>query len=204
MKWLRKNSQITEIPSWKSGYFDCEKGEGGWNKLTEDKLDYIIEESRLFLQAVWESKDRLVQKTSFLIAIICGLIGFIFTQTILQYDSFAQKSLLVKTLLALYFILLMIAFRVLIKYQLPSLDNPTGTSPKNLLCKEVIEFDFKDIAVKQLQLYQNSISSQILRNDQIAKEIHLCFKLVIWYPAIIILVYILGVILWGAFQAVHL
>lgn len=189
MKWFRKKEK--EIPLWKSGYFDCEKGEGGWDKLDESKLNYFIEESRLVFQAIWESKDRLAQKTSFLLVIITGLMGFFFTQTILQYESFVLKPVGVKILLALYFILLIIAFRILIKHQLPSLDNPPGTYPKNLLCREVIKFDFEEIAVKQLQLYQNSINSQIQRNDQIAKDIKLCFNLVVLYPAITVVAYAL-------------
>ncbi len=192
MKWRFKKKVKTRISNWDSNYFKAKPEE--WKDLKEEKLDYIIEESRLFLQAVWESKDRLAQKASFLLAIITGLIGFIFTQTILEYDSFITKSLWAKILIAIYFVILFLSFFRLIKYQLPSEDFSVGTQPKKLLSKEIIKYELEDIAVKQLHNYQEKIDCQMQSNKEMGRIINHCFRWVILYPTIITFCYILFVI----------
>jgi hypothetical protein len=82
MWWFRK--QKKETKEWEGNYLYAASEDN--LKELDKKLIYAMEESRLYLQSIAENHDSLTQKTSFLLGIIGGLIGIVFTGSILKYD----------------------------------------------------------------------------------------------------------------------
>jgi uncharacterized membrane protein YhaH (DUF805 family) len=191
--WLFKRTS-DKLNDWHSGYFQDEKGT--W-LLSECKLNYTIEEARLFLQAVWDGKGRLVQKAGFLLAVIVGLIGFLFTEFILKYDHLTSVPFWQKLVLLLYFLILFVCFLILTVYQLPLRDNAFGTPPRNIFMKEVMNSDFEEIAVTQLEYYQDRINYNIQRNTRLAMVLLWCYLLVVVLP-------ISTIIIWASCVFCHL
>jgi hypothetical protein len=171
--------KIVDTPTWDSGYFH--KGaKSDWEQLTENKLAYMIEESRLYLQNTFEATNSLTQKAAFLLTLIGGLIGYIFVEFVLKHKQFDEKDWFFVLPLAVYFLILIYNFCVLIKYFLPSLDyEAVGTPPKNLLLKNIMNVGYANIIIKQLQLYQDKINRNREQNRQMAQKIKLCLDLIV-------------------------
>jgi len=97
-----------EYEDWVRDYYKIPKGK--WAKLDETKLLYVTEESRLFLQALWDAYGRLTQKASIFLGIVTGLIGFIFVEVMLENDYLLYLRWYDVLFLGIYFIFLIITF----------------------------------------------------------------------------------------------
>lgn len=184
---LRKANSKAE--DWESGYFSTPKGE--WAKLTDAKLMYVVEESRLFLQALWDSYGRLTQKASFLLGVIIGIVTLIFTEMISRQDYWNDLQWWNKVLLALYLLFLIaLGFRLL-KYQLPILSHAAGTQPLDLLKKESMNCDFEEMAIRRLELYQDSIDHNRRQNIELSRTLKYSYLFMLGYPTAVTWIYII-------------
>jgi hypothetical protein len=179
--------KINEIKPFDSGCFNHKKGEGIWKDLKDNdnnsnKLNYVLEESRIYYENVIDNRNRLIQKELFLLALIVGLIGFIYNSFITQVSYFIENFELL-LMLGMYFTILLWSFFGLAKHQLPSLDYPPGNPPKNILnlndeeIKDLMKCDYERIVVRYLEDCQDCINQNEKRNQQIANDIKLYFWL---------------------------
>jgi hypothetical protein len=179
-------------------WFGKKKKPESWNSdlceddvryLTGDKLAYMVEESRLYLQSINENTGRMVGKAAILLGFITAGIGYIITKFISNYYCYIEHYWQAIFWIG-WLIILLYDFFTLIRYQLPSLDYPVGTPPENLLLKEYIKFDYERIIVPQLELYQRRIDNNEKRSLQMAKNIKVCFALAVIYPIVIAIGYL--------------
>jgi hypothetical protein len=177
--WKNKAKESTR---WDSGYFYDKPNEGGWKDLDKDKLNQILDESRLYLQHIFDSYVNLTQKVSFFLAVIGGTIGFIFTEILLNQEYF-KKNLKIEIALVGYFIILNTTFLFLSKYVLPlkELDS-VGMPPNGILKKKKMKEDFEHITVNQIEVYQGSIEHNYDIVTRIGQEIKVSFWVVVLYP----------------------
>jgi hypothetical protein len=190
MKWFKNlfNTTDDEITPFDSGYFYTGT-EKKWGNLTNEKLSYVLEESRLYLQHIWDGTTFLIQKALFLLTLITAGIGFLFTEFMMRYEWF-ESHLWITFILVGYFIVLLYIFLKLIKYFLPSLDyEAIGNYPKILLKNEgMMEYDYKKIIVSQLELYQDKINRNFKQNKQFAFAIKYTLWWLVAYPSIVVAV----------------
>jgi len=194
---LEKKRSKIETPSWPSGYFVIDKNtEADWKNITEEKLNYIMEESRLYLQHIFDSTVNLTQKAAFLLTLISGTISFMFIEFAMKYREYTIDDWYIWPL-AGYFLILFMAFMRLLKYVLPSLKyDAVGTPPEILLRKKgMMDFDYKKIIVSQLEFYQGRIDQNMKQNTQMAYHIKECSIGIIAYPVLISAVLFSGYIL---------
>lgn len=181
------NQEKTEYEDWIRNYYKSPKGK--WAKLDETKLLYAVEESRLFLQALWDAYGRLTQKVSIFLGIVTGLIGFIFIEVMLKNNHLLYLRWYDILFLGLYFIFLIITFFRLLKYQLPIKSNAVGTQPKGLFKKDVINLDLEEIIVKQLRFDQRNIEYNLQQNTELVKVLKSSYQLVALFPVVVITFY---------------
>lgn len=172
--------------SFDSGYF-YEGLEKEWNDLTDEKLTYAIEESRLYLQNIFDSTACLSQKAMFLLTIVVGLIGYIFVEFVLKYKQLDINTFLLYPV-AGYVGILILSFILLNRFILPTINiYSVGNAPKNLLKKDkMMNFCFKEIIVSQLENYQDRINHNTKQNIKKARYIKLCIWLLVGYPILVI------------------
>jgi hypothetical protein len=189
MFWFKKkNDEIKKADSWNSHYFEKdEKGEE-WKNLSQDKLEYAMEEARLIISKLSDNTSRLTSKGFTLLAIIGGLIGFIFTNYIV-YWSYFINNLWLTFPLTIYFGCLICAFYILRICIRPIYRTPIGTSPNFLLKNEVMKYDFLKIIITQLENYQGRIDKNTKQNDWMSSRIELSLNLATVYPTISIILY---------------
>ncbi len=176
-----------EYEDWIRDYYKSPKGK--WAKLDETKLLYVTEESRLFLQALWDAYGRLTQKASIILGIVTGLIGFIFFEVMLENDYLLYLRWYDVLFLGIYFIFLIITFFRLLKYQLPIKSNTVGTQPKGLFKKDVMNLELEVILVKQLRLDQKNMEYNLKQNTELVKVLKSSYNLVVLFPVVIITLY---------------
>jgi len=85
--WKNKAKESTR---WDSGYFYDKPNEGGWKDLDKDKLNQILDESRLYLQHIFDSYVNLTQKVSFFLAVIVAL-SVLFHRNLLNQEYFKKN-----------------------------------------------------------------------------------------------------------------
>jgi MFS family permease len=184
---FRKEHKAIKTPPLDSGYFS-EYSKSDWEKLTSEKRTYMIEESRLCLQNIFEGTVSLAQKAAFLLTLIWGLISYMFVEFMTKYNQCNINDWRI-WLIAVYFVILICAFLVLIRYLLPLPIYPLGTSPQKLLPrKEAMDSDFAEIIVAQLKFYQARIDHNRKLNAKIAQKVYLCAILIAAYPILVSLV----------------
>lgn len=183
--WLW-NKDVEQVEEWSSGFFDGKCKD--WKGLDE-KLPYVIEESRLRLQTLWDATGHLSQKISFLLGIVIALVGYVFTVFIQRTNSMDGLLWYEQLLILIYVVFLLYTFFILIRYQLPFLSTPVGTSPKNLFKADAMNCELKEVLVQQLEHYQKRIRSASRQNDAVAKVLSVSYCILIIYPVVIILIY---------------
>lgn len=189
--FLHKHGGNEQI-EWNSGYFDDSFED--FKGLDEPKLTYMMEEARIFLQSLWEAHERLVQKAAFLLGSVIALIGFVLSQTILGGTDLKSLLSLKGGLLLLYLpFLVYVAWR-LSKTQFPLATAAPGTQPKDLFRKEVIDRQFMEIAVRRLELYQDSMIRNLQQNTGLVETIQHSCRVIVAYPVIAVVVYSLSLV----------
>lgn len=177
-----KQKKMADTPAWDSKYFS-EYKKSDWDNLKPEKITYMIEESRLYLQNIFESTNCLAQKASFILTLIGGLIGYIFVEFLMNYKQYKVDDWYIWPI-AGYFVVLVCSFFGLRKYLLPSIDyDAVGIPPENLLLKTgMMDLDFPNIAITQLELYQGRINNNRTQNTKMAQAIKRCLVWIILYP----------------------
>jgi hypothetical protein len=187
-----------ESTRWNSGYFDKGKDKTNWTNLDKDVLNHILDEARLHSQYMFDSHLCLVQKVSFFIAIVIGLIGFIFTEFLSKWDYFTAHFGLGIFLGGLFVLLIMITL-YLAEYLLPlKTYDPIGLPPDQLFLEEKMGFKYEEIIVNQIEVYQGSIYYNNGLDVQLAKKFKVCFWSIVIYSSVSLLMYLILLIsFWG-------
>ncbi len=186
--WYFKDSKnFNNIPNWTTDYFETEKGK--WAKLDNDKLNHAIEESRIFLQTLWDGYGRLTQKALFLLGYIVALLGYISTKMLFNLEVMNSMLWYEKLSLLVYLALLIYIFFSLIRYQLPIYNASAGTQPKDIFKKDVMNCDYEEIIVKQLELCQKSIYYSQRLSLHLSNKIRCYFWVMLIYPIVVIFVF---------------
>jgi hypothetical protein len=188
---LGKSSGKAEPILYDSGYFSASKED--CDKLTNDKLAYVADESRQFLQAIWDSNGRLTQKVSFLLGVIIAIFGLVFTEVVLKPALWNGMQRFDRVLLSLYMFVLAVIGAYLLKYQLPLLSHASGTQPSDLLTRKskIMDHDYREIVLSRLEAYQDSVEYNRQQNTELAKLIGCCYKWMLGYPAIATILHVL-------------
>lgn len=170
-----------------SGYFDTPKGE--WGKLDDIKLNYVIEESRIFLQTLWDAYGRLTQKAVFILGYVVALLGYISTKLVFNKVLISSMLWYEKLSVFIYIGMLIYIFFNLIKYQLPVHNPAAGTQPKDIFKKNIMNCNFEEIAVEQIEHYQERICQNQKLSRELSGKIKCYFWVMLIYPIVVIFVF---------------
>jgi len=184
MWWSKKDINFDDIPDMACDYFNTPKGK--WAKLNDEKLKYLIEESRIFLQTLWDAYGRLTQKALFLLGYIIALLGYISNKVIFKQEIISSMSWQAILFIFIYIALLIYIFFHLIKYLLPICNVSAGGQPKDLFKKDFMNCDFEEMAVNQLHHYQRRIWYSERLNVILSNRIKYYFGIILIYPIIVI------------------
>ncbi|MGD0077193.1 MAG: hypothetical protein ABSB91_01045 [Sedimentisphaerales bacterium] len=150
-----------------------------WTDCTEDKLKYVIEESRLYLQSILDNNNRLLNKAFFLLTVFVGLIGYIFAKFVSSPNNAIASKWFI-WFLGIYLVFLIFVYLfIVIKYVMPSMDYfYVGTKPANLLYDKVMALSSQKIIVELLRDYHLIIKHNEERNELMAHNIIKCAMLI--------------------------
>lgn len=193
MKWLKKkeNNQPKQPASWPSGYFEKDIDSDEWKKVTQEKLQYAIDEARLMMGKISDNSNRLISKGFNLLTITIGLVGGIFGLFATNPDYFVHHWWFLLPL-ALYFIcLLVMSYKLFICIQPTDDLSPVGTPPILLLNVDAMRSEFKNMMIKQLENYQGRIDNNIQYNNRLARQIEPCIKWFVGCPLFLLIFYFL-------------
>jgi len=177
----------------------CELSTEEINKLDGDKLNFALEESRVYLENISEKANRLVNKGFILISVLSAITGFAVSkvvEVILDPANISVRTIekhWPEWILVLFCLgCLLYAFSILVKVVLyPMTYYPLGTFPKNLLRKSVLNFSRNAIIVKQMECYQQGADYNIAKNTFVSAQIRTCLRLAFLYPFLAIGVWIM-------------
>jgi hypothetical protein len=138
-------------PKWQSDITD-------WDSIDEGKIDFILQESKLYLQRLLENLEKLDSKAfvilGVLFSVISGLTGF-FISRFSFHSSQQNWKLLLPILLIISTCFVACIF--LIQCVLPKLVYSIGNEPKNLLIESVCQSETRLIKIGEALDYQNRI-----------------------------------------------
>ena len=129
-----------------------------WDIVDEDKVDFIMDESKLYLKQLFEAFEKLDQKAfvflGVLFTVISGLTGFFVSKYSLASSNPNWKLLLPVMVMVL---ICFAACFFLIRCILPKSVYSMGNETKNLLSNDVCQAEVRLIKIGEVLDYQSRI-----------------------------------------------
>ncbi len=160
--------------------------------LTNEKLDFILKESKDRLKSSIECSDSLDKKSIFIIgyfiAAITASIGYIFV----KYDYKVPFTININLLLPVIFYLLsnLLLICLALRKAMPLSYYPLGNEPAKLLKKEICKQKFEKIITAYLTTLQRQITDNLADNQSKAKTIKLCINLAVFVLIISVIIFL--------------
>jgi hypothetical protein len=156
-----------------------------WDLIDEGKVDFILQESKLFLQRHLENFDKLDSKAfvvlGVLFSVISGLTGFFISRF-----SFATSQQNWKLLLPILVIIVIcfVACFFLIQSVLPKEIYLLGNETKNLLNRRVCKSETRLIKLGEALDYQNRIDECVRQNQAKTRKMMVGVLIALFAPLV--------------------
>mgnify|MGYP003654638876 CR=1 FL=1 len=164
-----------------------------YSVLTNDKLDFILKESKDRLKSSIECSESLDRKSIFIagyfIATITATTAYIFSKY--SYLINFQKNLVLLIPVIFYLISNLLLICLVLRKVMPLSYYPLGNEPAKLLKQEICNQDFKKIITAYLTTLQRQITDNSADNQNKAKTIKLCINLAVFALIISIVIFLI-------------
>lgn len=162
------------IKKWKHNISD-------YSSLDNDKLDFILEESKQRLKSSIDCSDSLDKKSifiiSYFIAAITAAIGYILTKY--NYQIPFKENIILFLPVIFYLLSNMGLVWMALRKIMPLSYYPLGNEPKKLLRQDICNQKFEKIITAYLNNLQHQITENSEDNRLKAKTVKLCINLAV-------------------------